>query len=373
MNKFFYSKLAVQNLKNNRKTYVPYILTCIFTTAMFFVVGTITNIKWVDNDSLHLLLSFALVTVGIFSAIFLFYTNSFLIKRRKKEFGLYNILGMEKRHIAKILFIETAYTYIFGTAAGIAIGALFSKLTFLLLLKILKFGGDIDFRFYQSTVDATLLVFGAVALLNLFHNLLSIHLANPVELLKGGSAGEKEPKAKVLTAVLGAVCLIVGYTIALVVKSPITAMWAFFVAVLLVIVGTFMLFSSGSIWILKALRKNKKYYYKAKHFTSVSSMMYRMKQNAAGLASICILSTAVLVTVSTTVSLYAGTEDVMRTRYPRNIYIDVQNATTENCREYADVMTTQAQKHGIESKNVYFITAISRFRLMLTTAVIRLP
>lgn len=258
MNNFFYSKLAVQNLKNNRKTYVPYILTCIFTTAMFFVVGTIANIKWADSDALHSLLTFALATVGIFSAIFLFYTNSFLIKQRKKEFGLYNILGMEKRHIAKILFIETAYTYIFGTAAGIAIGALFSKLTFLLLLKILKFGGNIDFRFYQSTVDITALVFGAIALLNLAHNLLCISLSNPVELLKGGNKGEKEPKAKVLTAVLGAVCLASGYTIALVVKSPITAMGAFFAAVLLVIVGTFMLFSSGSIWILKALRKNKK-------------------------------------------------------------------------------------------------------------------
>ena len=207
MNNFFYSKLAVQNLKNNRKTYVPYILTCIFTTAMFFVVGTIANIKWADSDALHSLLTFALATVGIFSAIFLFYTNSFLIKQRKKEFGLYNILGMEKRHIAKILFIETAYTYIFGTAAGIAIGALFSKLTFLLLLKILKFGGNIDFRFYQSTVDITALVFGAIALLNLAHNLLCISLSNPVELLKGGNKGEKEPKAKVLTAVLGAAFL----------------------------------------------------------------------------------------------------------------------------------------------------------------------
>lgn len=359
MNNFFYSKLAVQNLKNNRKTYVPYILTCIFTTAMFFVVGTIANIKWADSDALHSLLTFALATVGIFSAIFLFYTNSFLIKQRKKEFGLYNILGMEKRHIAKILFIETAYTYIFGTAAGIAIGALFSKLTFLLLLKILKFGGNIDFRFYQSTVDITALVFGAIALLNLAHNLLCISLSNPVELLKGGNKGEKEPKAKVLTAVLGAAFLASGYTIALVVKSPITAMGAFFAAVLLVIVGTFMLFSSGSIWILKALRKNKKYYYKAKHFTSVSSMIYRMKQNAAGLASICILSTAVLVTVSTTVSLYAGTEDIMRTRYPRNIYIDVQNATTENCKDYADVMTTQARKYGIESKNELYYRYLS--------------
>lgn len=149
-------------------------------------------------------------------------------------------------------------------------------------------------------------------------------------------------------------------------------MGAFFAAVLLVIVGTFMLFSSGSIWILKALRKNKKYYYKAKHFTSVSSMIYRMKQNAAGLASICILSTAVLVTVSTTVSLYAGT-DIMRTRYPRNIYIDVQNATTENCKDYADVMTTQAQEYGIESKNELYYRYLSHFRLTLTTAAIRLP
>lgn len=161
------------------------------------------------------------------------------------------------------------------------------------------------------------------------------------------------------TAVLGAAFLASGYTMALVVKSPITAMSAFFAAVLLVIVGTFMLFSSGSIWILKALRKNKKYYYKAKHFSSVSSMIYRMKQNAAGLASICILSTAVLVTVSTTVSLYAGTEDIMRTRYPRNIYIDVQNATTENCKDYADVMTTQAQKYGIESKNELYYRYLS--------------
>lgn len=358
MNKLFYPKLAAQNIRKNAKTYIPFILTCIFTTAMFFIVLTVSCIKWANSDSLATIMSLGTAVIGIFSAIFLYYTNSFLIKRRKKEFGIFNILGMEKQHIANILVFESLYVYIFSTAFGLGFGALFSKLVFKLLVKILDFGENIEFVFYNSSVMVTLGVFGLIAMMNLFHNLFSIHLAKPIELLKGSNVGEKEPKAKVFTAILGVISLAAGYIIAQTVQSPLVAVGLFFIAVLLVIIGTFLLFSSGSIWLLKALKKNKKYYYKTKHFTSVSSMMYRMKQNAAGLASICILSTAVLVTVSTTVSLFAGSEDVLRTRYPRNIMVQCKGYTAQQAQESVNAIQNEAEKAGVQQNNILYYRSL---------------
>ena len=261
------------------------------------------------------------LTLIYISYIFLFYTNSFIIKRRKKEVGIYNILGMEKRHIARVLIIETLTVALAAIVSGIIAGILFSKLLIMFLYRIINIKAQINFTVSTSAVVNTILIFGVLYFLTLIYNLMQVKLANPIELLRGGNVGEKEPKSKWLIAIIGLGCLAGGYYIAITTKSPLQVLSLFFVAVLLVIVGTYLLFISGSIVILKALRKNKKFYYNKKHFAAVSGMIYRMKQNAGGLASICVLSTMVLVVVSTTVSMYAGMEGELKQRYPSDISV----------------------------------------------------
>ena len=320
MNKLFYPKLAIRNMKNNQKFYVPYIITCIITVAMYYIISSIAGNSALDTmrgaESLKMILEVGTGVVAIFSVIFLFYTNSFLMKRRKKELGLYNMLGMEKRHIAKVLFWETVYLAMIALVAGMAAGVLLYKGVLLLLYKILCFSVIFGFDFSVQAIKSSILLFGLIFILILASNLFQIWRTNPIELLKGGNVGEKEPKAKWFIALLGVVCAGIGYYIAITTKSPLEAISMFFVAVLLVMAGTYFLFSAGSIWVLKLMKKNKNYYYQTKHFTSVSGLMYRMKQNAVGLANICILSTMVLIMVSTTVSLYAGSDEELTTMYP---------------------------------------------------------
>lgn len=270
---------------------------------------------------LGLILRLGIGVIGIFAVIFLFYTNSFIIKRRKKELGIYNILGMEKRHIAKILSKEAFFTAIIAIGGGLVTGVLFHKLACMLLYRMIGFNGGITFSFSKKGVMITAILFAIVYLLTYIYDLFQVQLANPIELLQSGNKGEREPKTKAIMAVLGVLCLGAGYFIAITTKNPIKALTLFFVAVILVIIGTYLLFTAGSIALLKILRRNKGYYYQTKHFTSVSGMIYRMKQNAVGLANICILSTMVLVAVSTTVSLYVGIEDIMKERYPNEINI----------------------------------------------------
>jgi len=270
---------------------------------------------------LGLILRLGIGVIGIFAVIFLFYTNSFIIKRRKKELGIYNILGMEKRHIAKILSKEAFFTAIIAIGGGLVTGVLFHKLACMLLYRMIGFNGGITFSFSKKGVMITAILFAIVYLLTYIYDLFQVQLANPIELLQSGNKGEREPKTKAIMAVLGVLCLGTGYFIAITTKNPIKALTLFFVAVILVIIGTYLLFTAGSIALLKILRRNKGYYYQTKHFTSVSGMIYRMKQNAVGLANICILSTMVLVAVSTTVSLYVGIEDIMKERYPNEINI----------------------------------------------------
>ena len=320
MNKLFYPKLAIRNMKNNQKFYVPYIITCIITVAMYYIISSIAGNSALDTmrgaESLKMILEVGTGVVAIFSVIFLFYTNSFLMKRRKKELGLYNMLGMEKRHIAKVLFWETVYLAMIALVAGMAAGVLLYKGVLLLLYKILCFSVIFGFDFSVQAIKSSILLFGLIFILILASNLFQIWRTKPIELLKGGNVGEKEPKAKWFIALLGVVCVGIGYYIAITTKSPLEAISMFFVAVLLVMAGTYFLFSAGSIWVLKLMKKNKNYYYQTKHFTSVSGLMYRMKQNAVGLANICILSTMVLIMVSTTVSLYAGSDEELTTMYP---------------------------------------------------------
>ena len=320
-----YTKLAITNIKNNRQFYFPYLLTGIITVAMFYIMCALESNPGIQSmpgaKDLGLILRLGIGVIGIFAVIFVFYTNSFIIKRRKKELGIYNILGMEKRHIAKILSKEAFFTAIIAIGGGLVTGVLFHKLACMLLYRMIGFNGGITFSFSKKGVMITAILFAIVYLLTYIYDLFQVQLANPIELLQSGNKGEREPKTKAIMAVLGVLCLGTGYFIAITTKNPIKALTLFFVAVILVIIGTYLLFTAGSIALLKILRRNKGYYYQTKHFTSVSGMIYRMKQNAVGLANICILSTMVLVAVSTTVSLYVGVEDIMKERYPNEINI----------------------------------------------------
>lgn len=347
-----YPRLALMNIKNNRRFYYPFILTCILTIALFYIMVFIKTNDGIQNmpgaDSLQSFMGFGSVIIGIFSMVFLFYTNSFLMKRRKKELGLFNILGMEKRNIAGILFWETVIAGTGSIALGLLSGILLSKLVLMLLLKILRFPVPFGFSVSAQGISSALFLFAAVFALILLSNLMQIRLSKPIELLKSGTVGQREPKAKLLITILGALSLGAGYAIAIITDSPLQAIFMFFIAVLLVIAGTYAFFMTGSITILKLLRKNRKYYYKTKHFISVSGMIYRMKQNAVGLANICILSTMVLVTLSTTVALYAGFEDILDSRFPSDISITLYDPDENRLWEVSEKVKDLAGEQGLE-------------------------
>lgn len=321
MSRFFYFKLAITNIKKNAKTYVPYIITSILTICMFYIICSLSNnpdlTKATGTSTMSEVLFLGTIVCGIFAVIFLFYTNSFLMKRRKKEFGLYNILGMEKKHISRVVLCETLIISVISLFLGLLIGILFDKLMLLLLLSMFSVKIPLGFYISSTSLSTTFVLFAAIFVLIFLNSIRQIHLAKPIELLQGSSVGEKEPKAKCFIALLGFICLGTGYYIAVTTTNPIAALTLFFVAVILVIIGTYLVFTAGSIVLLKTLRKNKNYYYKTKNFISVSGMIYRMKQNAVGLANICVLSTMVLVMLSSTFSLWYGMNDIVDNYYPR--------------------------------------------------------
>lgn len=355
MSRFFYAKLAATNLKKNAQTYLPYILTCTGTVMMYYIMVFLSKNEGLEKMSggsqVQTILNLGSYVIAIFAVIFLFYTHSFLIKRRKKEFGLFNILGMEKKHIAKVLGFETLYVAVISLGAGLLGGILLSKLIFMVLLKILNFEVPLGFNVSGPALAAALVLFAGIFLLTLLNTLRQIHLAKPVELLQGGQTGEKEPKTKWPLVVIGTLSLGGGYYISLTTQSPLAVLSQFFYAVLLVMVGTYCLFTAGSIAVLKLLRRNKGYYYQTRHFTAVAGMMYRMKQNAVGLASICIMATAVLVMVSTTVSLYIGMEDVLRTRYPQTIMISAPVSAQQSVEGLQRSVHKVLSKHRLVVKD----------------------
>lgn len=348
MNNFIYEKLAVTNLKNNRKTYVPYIFTGILTVMMFYIIDALSRGKGITQDTLKICLQYATGVIVVFAVIFLFYTNSFLIKRRKKEIGVYNILGMGKRHIARMMAVETILTAGISILGGLVFGIIFGKLMYLLLLKILHNSVDMQFSVNGTAIVQTVILFAGIFLLTYLYNILQIQLVNPVELLHGGNQGEKEPKSRWLLVIIGVAALGNGYRIALTTEAPLEVLLKFFIAVICVIIGTYALFIAGSIVVLKMLRKNKAYYYNPKHFTSVSGMIYRMKQNGAGLANICVLSTMVLVMLSTTVSLYAGMEDILDSRFPRDVSIVCKQADVDHEEIIERLLKEQCEKAGVK-------------------------
>ena len=337
MHKGILSRLAKQNIRNNKSTYIPYMITCIFCIAMIYMMEFLRDCPTLDQavrqaDEVRMIVFTGEIVVEIFCIIFLIYSNSFLMKRRQKEIGLYNILGLERNHIGIVMFLETIITSIGSLAGGIAAGIIGSKLALLLLLKLLHIPSVLGFYISVKGIFTCLFMFGIVFLMILFLNLAKIHLSRPVELLRGNNIGEKEPAAKWLMALIGFICLGAGYYLAVTTESPIKAITIFLLAVILVMAGTYLLFTAGSIVILKFLRRRKSFYYRTGNFISISGMLYRMKQNAIGLASICILSTGVLLMISMTVSIYFGMNDIMLNRYPYDVDMSVTSISEDECQ-----------------------------------------
>ena len=312
-------------------------ITCIFCIAMIYMMEFLRDCPTLDQavrqaDEVRMIVFTGEIVVEIFCIIFLIYSNSFLMKRRQKEIGLYNILGLERNHIGIVMFLETIITSIGSLAGGIAAGIIGSKLALLLLLKLLHIPSVLGFYISVKGIFTCLFMFGIIFLMILFLNLAKIHLSRPVELLRGNNTGEKEPAAKWLMALIGFICLGAGYYLAVTTESPIKAITIFLLAVILVMAGTYLLFTAGSIVILKFLRRRKSFYYRTGNFISISGMLYRMKQNAIGLASICILSTGVLLMISMTVSIYFGMNDIMLNRYPYDVDMSVTSISEEECQ-----------------------------------------
>ncbi len=328
MSKAFFPRLAAQNIVKNGRFYFPYILTVIFTAAAFYICLAMSLTDKLPNMTRYVYLSVYMgigcFVVGLFILIFLLYTNSFLMKRRLKELGLYNVLGMGKGNITAVLVYETLYVWLIGVALGVGVGIVFNKLVGMLAYRLMRI--DVGFGFNVSIKGAwvTAAFFGAVLLITLLKNIRRLRRYNPVELLHGGNTGEQEPKTRGLLAVLGVLTLGAGYYLAVTAKDPMTAFATYFLAVFLVIIGTYCLFCAVSIAVLKALRKNRRFYYKTPNFIGISGLLHRMNRNAVGLANICILSTMVMVMVSGTVSLYAGTESILDVRVPTAISINMQ-------------------------------------------------
>ena len=337
MHKGIFSRLAKQNIRNNKTTYIPYMITCIFCIAMIYMMEFLRDCPTLDQavrqaDEVRMIVFTGEIVVEIFCIIFLIYSNSFLMKRRQKEIGLYNILGLERNHIGIVMFLETIITSIGSLAGGIAAGIIGSKLALLLLLKLLHIPSVLGFYISVKGIFTCLFMFGIIFLMILFLNLAKIHLSRPVELLRGNNTGEKEPVAKWLMALIGFICLGAGYYLAVTTESPIKAITIFLLAVILVMAGTYLLFTAGSIVILKFLRRRKSFYYRTGNFISISGMLYRMKQNAIGLASICILSTGVLLMIAMTVSIYFGMNDIMLNRYPYDVDMSVTSISEDECQ-----------------------------------------
>lgn len=318
-------------MKSNRRFYLPYILTVIGTAAAFYIMAAIVSdpgskelAAGTSNGPMYvsMFMTLGMFVLGLFSCIFLLYTNSFLMKRRQKELGLYSVLGMSKTNIAGIMVFEALYIALIGIGGGIAVGILLTKLVSLALFRLMRLPVPFGFSVQPIAIIIVVLFFAGLILLTLLANLAKVGRSRPVELLRGGNVGEKEPKANWFLTIVGVLFLGAGYAVAMLVDNPGMAVAVYFLAVFAVIIGTYCLFTSVSIAVLKALRRNKRYYYKAKHFISVSGMLYRMKRNAVGLANICILCTMVMVMVSGTLSLYLGSEEQVNTFCPADVVVE---------------------------------------------------
>ena len=359
MKRGFYPRLAWSGMRKNSKLYLPYTLACIGMTAMFYILMHLADspaLKLIPSSaSVTMTLSLGSFVMGVFSLLFLFYTNSFLVRRRFKEFGLYNVLGMNKGNISRVLAWEALINALISLAGGLFLGIALSKLAELGLVNIMGGDTDLDLRISVKALEFTVMFFCGIFLLIYINSLIKIRRSSASELVKSENFGEKPPRANWLFGLAGIVILAAAYYIAVSIKTPLTALSLFFIAVIMVIVATYLIFIAGSVWICRLLQTNTRYYYKKSHFDSVSYMVYRMKRNGAGLASICILATMVLVMISSTTCLYFGAEDALRDRYPRDIsisasYSGLDSMTDENISALRGEIS--AAVGGAETENI---------------------
>lgn len=356
-----YPKLAVQSIRNNRKFYLPYMLALLGDAAAIYIMQALVNDPGVVNITpgrpngyyyVEMMMTLGTGIAFFFSAIFVFYINGFLMKQRKKELGLYNILGMGKLHIAVVLVFETVLIGVLGIGGGFAAGVILHKLMSLILHQLM--GIPVPFGFYicWKGMAETALWFAGLLAVTLLVNLNKVRVSNPIELLRGGNVGEREPNTRWFLTLLGVMTLGAGYYIAITTRTGIEALIWYFVAVGLVMIGTYCLFTAVSIFVLKALRKNKAFYYQTSHFIGISGMLYRMKQNAVGLANICILCTMVMVMLSGTLSLYLGTGDMINERYPGDVSISVYYFPDALDEPFQPDAMLAAQVGFVEGQNV---------------------
>lgn len=356
-----YPRLALAGIRKNKRLYIPYLLTCTGMAMMYYIIIFLQHNEMLDGmrggTTASTILALGGWVVAIFACIFLFYTHSFLLRRRKKEFGLYNILGMGRRHLVRIEIWETIFVAIGTTAAGLLCGIAFSKLAELGLMNLMH--GSISYVFSISApaIMATLLIFGVIHLLLLLRAAVAVGRTSAIQLLQSEAAGEKPPRANWFLGLLGFILLGVAYYMAVTIKEPLMALALFFVAVVLVILATYLIMISGSVLLCRQLQKNTAYYYNPRHFVSVSSMAYRMKRNGAGLASVCILATMVLVMLSSTTSLYFGAEDSLMARYPRELSIsygveDVEYLSDSSVKELREEILAVLEQKNCAPQNV---------------------
>ena len=344
------------NVKN-KKFIIPYVLSAIFTIMSFYILSSLAfgdNLNKLPNgiEATKQVLSLGIIVIAIFSTIFLFYTYSFLVKRRVKEFGLYSVLGMTKKQIAKILVLETIFIAVTTIVLGIGLGIIFDKLMLLVLLKLFSATVTFGFSITPIAVVFSVLLFGGIFFLLLLYTVIKIARLRIVALLKDENKGEKEPKSRWILAIIGLALIGYGYYTAQTVQNPVKALLVFFYAVVAVIIGTYLVFMAVSITVLKIMKNNKNFYYKPKNFISVSGLLYRMKRNAVGLANICILSTMVLVTMGSTSALYAGMEKSYNERFPRQLMVAGYNSTNEKLKEIENNAKLSAKEAGTEVQDL---------------------
>ena len=367
-----YPKLAWDGIRKNKRFYLPYILTCIGMVMMFYIIHYLAAMPTIKDmpggDTMEMVLGLGAWVVALFAVIFLFYTNSFLMRRRQKEFGLYNMLGMGKNHLSLLLLWENGILFVISMVGGLLGGILLSKMAELFMLMLL--GGEVTYtlRIDPDAFGDTWVIFIPVFALIFLKGLIQIRRSSAIALIKSETVGEKPPKANYLFGIAGIFILAGAYYIALSIESPLIAMAWFFVAVCMVIVATYLLFISGSVMLCRLLQKNKHYYYKPNHFVSVSSMVYRMKRNGAGLASICVLSTMVLVIMMGAGSLYAGKEDSLNTRYPREFAVSVDFLTDGETKRYSEEKADDFYAQVDEVLNSCDVTPENAEQVLSTTA-----
>lgn len=358
-----YPKLAWQGIRKNAEMYLPYLLMGILMVGVSYIMNYLTRPALMGALSMGgttlMVLQMGKIVISVFSVIFLYYCNSFLIRRRMKEFGLYNILGMGKGNIARVMLWETLLTALLVFAGGLLLGLSLSRLVEMALINLLHADYTVPMElFYPNGVLWVLLLFGGIYVLILLANLLRMRLSNPVALLKSENAGEKPPKANWFFGLVGLLILLSAYYVAAVSQSPLEALIFFFIAVLMVIVATYLLFVSGSVTLCRMLRRNKRYYYQTRHFISVSAMAYRMKRNGAGMATICILCTMVLVILTSTVCLNGGTDSMVDAICPQdvNLTIGLEARNGEENWKRLDAMQQMAldvtEEMGLTPENI---------------------